>query len=309
MDTLTRMRAFVGVVEEGGFSAAARKIGRSKALLSKYVRELEDELGALLLNRTTRQLSLTEAGQIYHKQAAAILAEIDRLNETMSDAAGETRGSLKLSAPRAFADSVYGQALVDFAVAFPDIKLDVHLEDRFVDVVEEGFDIALRVARLDDSSLIAKKLADFTVRICASPATIARWGEPSHPEQLSDLPCICDTNGRWRDNWPFQHPENGASFSVPVSPRIKVNSPLVTRSAILTDLGFAVVPEFTVFDDIAEKRLVSVLDSWLPKGAGLYAVYPHRRHLPAKVRSFVDFQSDWFRSRPLNSNPNGADHG
>ena len=174
MDTLTRMRAFVEVVEAEGFSAAARKIGRSKALLSKYVRELEDELGALLLNRTTRQFSLTEAGHTYYRRASELIREIDSLAETVRESSGDVRGRIKLSAARSFADASIGQSLIDFAREHPDIVLEVQLDDRFVDLVEEGFDVAIRIARLESSSLIARRLSPFSVRICASPELIAK---------------------------------------------------------------------------------------------------------------------------------------
>ena len=163
MDTLTRMRAFIAVVEAEGFSAAARKIGRSKALLSKYVRELEDDLGALLLNRTTRQFSLTEAGHTYFRRASEIIREIDSLADSVRESSGDVKGRIKLSAPRTFADAPIGQSLIDFAAAHPAIVLDINLDDRFVDLVEEGFDLAIRISRLENSSLIARRLAPFSV--------------------------------------------------------------------------------------------------------------------------------------------------
>ncbi len=163
MDTLTRMRAFIEVVEAEGFSAAARKIGRSKALLSKYVRELEDELGALLLNRTTRQFSLTEAGHTYYRRASEIVREVDSLADDVRESAGDVRGRIKLSAPRTFADAPIGQSLIDFAAAHPEIVLEVRLDDRFVDLVEEGFDLAVRITRLENSSLIARRLSPLSL--------------------------------------------------------------------------------------------------------------------------------------------------
>ncbi len=294
MDTLTRMRAFIEVVEAEGFSAAARKIGRSKALLSKYVRELEDELGALLLNRTTRQFSLTETGHTYYKRASEIVQEIDSLSETVRDSAGDVRGRIKLTAPRTFSDAPIGQSLIDFAKAHPDIVLDIHLDDRFVDLVEEGFDLAIRITRLEDSSMIARRLAPFALRICASPETIAKHGTPQTPQDLAKLPCIIDTNGRWLSNWPFMR-ENGEMFSVAVSGPIEVNSPLTTRAAAVSGLGFAPLPDFIAQPALDAGQLVSVLDDWVPRGGGIFAVYPHRRYLPAKIRVFVDYLVQWFR--------------
>lgn len=296
MDTLTRMRAFIEVVEAEGFSAAARKIGRSKALLSKYVRELEDELGALLLNRTTRQFSLTETGHTYYKRASEIVREIDSLADTVRDSSGDVKGRIKLTAPRTFSDAPIGQSLIDFVKAHPDIVLDIHLDDRFVDLVEEGFDLAIRITRLEDSSMIARRLAPFSLKICASRDAIARHGTPQKPQDLTKLPCIIDTNGRWLSNWPFMR-ENGEMFSVPVSGPLEANSPLTTRAAAIAGLGFAPMPDFIAQPALDSGQLVTVLDDWVPRGGGIFAVYPHRRYLPAKIRVFVDYLVQWFKQR------------
>lgn len=294
MDTLTRMRAFIDVVEAEGFSAAARKIGRSKALLSKYVRELEDDLGALLLNRTTRQFSLTEAGHTYFRRASEIIREIDNLSDSVRESSGEVRGRIKLSAPRTLADAAIGQSLIDFAVTHPEITLDIHLDDRFVDLVEEGFDIAIRMTRMQDSSLIARRLGDFGLRLCVSPDLIARHGMPAEPKDLGGLPCIIDTNVRTHSSWQFRN-SNGETYAVAVSGPIEVNSPSAVRAAVLAGLGFAVIPDFIVSQDIAEGRLATLFDDQLPEGGGIYAVYPHRRYQPAKVRAFMEFMARWFK--------------
>ncbi|MBZ9660208.1 LysR family transcriptional regulator [Mesorhizobium sp. ESP-6-4] len=296
MDTLTRMRAFIDVVEAEGFSAAARKIGRSKALLSKYVRELEDELGALLLNRTTRQFSLTEAGHTYYQRASEIVREVDSLAEAVRQSSGDVRGRIKLSAARTFADAPIGQSLVDFARQHPDIVLDIHLDDRFVDLVEEGFDLAVRISRLENSSLIARRLAPFSVRLCASPELMAKHGKPTRPQDLANMPCIVDTNGRSLSNWRFKG-EGEDSISVAVSGPIEVNSPIVARAAALSGLGFAMLPDFVAAPDVASGKLVTALDDRLLAGTGIFAVYPHRRYLPAKVRVLVDFLVQWFKTR------------
>ncbi|MGN6307391.1 MAG: LysR family transcriptional regulator [Mesorhizobium sp.] len=296
MDTLTRMRAFIDVVEAEGFSAAARKIGRSKALLSKYVRELEDELGALLLNRTTRQFSLTEAGHTYYRRASEIVREVDSLADAVRESSGDVRGRIKLSAPRTFADAPVGQSLVDFAKHYPDIVLEIHLDDRFVDLVEEGFDLAVRISRLENSSLIARRLAPFSVRICGAPELIAKHGMPAHPRDLARAPCIIDTNGRWLANWPFRGDDNDTT-SVAVSGPIEVNSPMAARAAAVAGLGFSVLPDFIAQPEIMSGRLVPVLDDRILQGGGIFAVYPHRRYLPAKVRVFVDFLAQWFKAR------------
>ncbi|MCI5074752.1 LysR family transcriptional regulator [Oricola sp.] len=294
MDTLTRMRAFIAVVENEGFSAAARKIGRSKALLSKYVRELEDELGALLLNRTTRQFSLTELGHTYYKRSVEIVREIDTLQDMVRDSREGVRGRIKVSAPRSFADAGLDQALIDFCAANPEVGLDIHLDDRFVDLVEEGFDLAIRVTTLEDSGLIARRLAPFRTLLVATPETIEKYGAPQEPEDLADRPCVIDTNARRRNTWVL-HSADGSSQAVTVSGPVEVNSPLSTRAAALANLGFAMCPDFIVRDDLASGALRELLPGSTTAAAGIYVVYPHRRYLPAKVRALVDFLAEWFR--------------
>ncbi|KQT66190.1 MULTISPECIES: LysR family transcriptional regulator [unclassified Aureimonas] len=295
MDTLTRMRAFIAVIENEGFSAAARKTGRSKALLSKYVRELEDELGVLLINRTTRQIALTGAGEVYLSRASAILADLESLNEEAREATGEAKGRIRISAARTFGDAEFGRSLVDFAVEHPAISLDIHLDDNFVDLVEEGFDMAVRMTRLSDSAMIARRLAPLDSVLCASPDLVAKVGRPTHPNQLSDKPAVIDSNSRMFSNWTFRDPATGDPLPVAVSGQFTANSPVTVRAAVRAGLGFALIPEFVVRADIAAGRLVTVLDDYMPKDAGIYAVFPHRRHLPTRVRLLVDYLAIWFR--------------
>ncbi|PWV97166.1 LysR family transcriptional regulator [Hoeflea marina] len=295
MDTLTRIRAFIDVVEAEGFSSASRKVGRSKALLSKYVRELEDELGALLLNRTTRQFSLTEAGHTYYRTASDILKEIDNLADLVRENNTDIKGRIRVTAPRTFADAAIGQSLIDFVVAHPDVTLEVISDDRFIDLVEEGFDVAIRITRLEDSGLIARKLSAFRLIVCASPEFLERNGPLTHPADLAKLPCIIDTNGRFLNNWRFENPD-GSAFAVSVQGRLEVNSPLAAMRAAQSGVGVAILPDFIAREAIANGSLVQVLDGFISNDRGIYAVYPHRRYLPAKVRAFVDFLSQWFKA-------------
>lgn len=294
MDTVTRMQAFIGVVEAGGFSAAARRSARSKALLSKYVKDLEDELGVRLLNRTTRQLSLTEVGQAYYREATEILQRIEDLADSVRDTHREPRGLLRVSAPRSFGDAELGQAIMQFLVEQPQITVDLRLDDRFVDLVEEGFDVAIRITELADSSLIARRLADFRSVLTASPAFLARNGRPRAPADLAGQPGIIDTNYRGRHNWAFV--VNGERVTVPMTPRVEVNSPEVARAAALAGLGYARLPWFTAREALADGRLVGLLEDCEPRSSAIYAVYPHRRHLSGKVRVFVDVLVGWFES-------------
>jgi DNA-binding transcriptional LysR family regulator len=294
LDTLTRMRAYKDVVEAEGYSAAARRIGRSKALLSKYVSELEDELSTLLINRTTRQFSLTEAGHEYYARVTEILRDIDDLQDLVRQKSGNISGRIRMSAPRTLADSSFGQAFVDFAKAYPTIALDITLDDRIVDLVEEGFDMAIRVAEMTDSTLIVRRLGDFDVSIYASPEAIKTYGLPQSPVELADKPCVIDTNSRTRNGWQFFDGKK-EKYTVMVKAVIEANSPEVMRRAVVSGAGFGIVPDIIAAADLQAGRLIRLFCQDLPNNRGIYAVYPHRRYLPARVRTFVDFLANWIK--------------
>ena len=286
MDTYSRMRAFVAVIDAGGFSAAARRTGRSKALLSKHVSELEETLGVRLVNRTTRQLALTEAGSVYHQEASEILQRIADLEASVQELHLGVRGLLKVAGPRTIGDELVAEYVIDFAAAEPDVTIELQLEDRFVDLVEEGYDVAIRIAELADSSLVARRLAPFRIVTVATPERVAADGPPLRPEALASLPCLVDTNARSQSNWSFS--VDGERRTVTVAGPIRMNSPRAAGSAALAGLGYARIPFVLVRDDIAAGRLQVVLEAFEPNAAAVYAVYPHRRHLSRKVRAFVD---------------------
>ena len=301
MDAITRMRCFIQVADSRGFSAAAREMGRSKALVSKYISELEDELGARLLNRTTRQVSLTEVGTSYYKETSEILQRIDDLNASVQLSHKGVSGRLRISAPRSMGDVLFNQAVVDFLIDNPEISVDLRLEDRFVDLVDEGFDVAIRVTDLEDSSLIARKITPFRTVICATPEVIEKYGEPKVPGDLASRPCIIDTNYRFKQNWGFI--EDGRKTSVTVRGRIEVNSASGGRDAALRGLGFFRTPYIFVYDEIQSGELLPVMQDYEINDPGIYAVYPHRRHLSGKVRAFVDFLVDWMVKRKKAGEP------
>ena len=294
---IARIRAFVQVFDAGGFSAAAREHGRSKALLSKYVTDLENYLGVRLMNRTTRKLSLTEAGELYYREASQLLQQLDELDATISDQTTEPRGLVRITAPRNLGETRLAPALFAFMAKNPMVTIDLRLEDRFVDLVDEGIDVALRISVLADSSLIARKIADIAHRICASPELIARHGTPQSGEALRDLPCILDTNMAAHSNWRFN--DAGRAYTVHVSGPVRVNSPVAAMEAALAGLGFAIVPLYLAEPMIAAGRLVPVLEAQMLEGASLQAVYPHRRHLAGKVRALIDHLVKWFDGQPV----------
>ena len=294
---LARIRAFVQVFDAGGFSSAARQHGRSKALLSKYVTDLEDYLGVRLMNRTTRKLSLTEAGEAYYREASQLLQQLDDLDATISDQTSEPRGMVRVSAPRNLGETTLAPAIFDFMVKNPLVSVDLRLEDRYVDLVEEGVDVALRISTLADSSLIARKISDMKHVICASPGLVARVGVPESGEALRNLPCILDTNMPSHSSWRFI--EDGKPLSVHVAGPARVNSPVAAMQAALAGLGFAVLPTYLAEPRIAEGRLVKVLEDRMPEGPSLQAVYPHRRHLAGKVRALIVHLVVWFADNPV----------
>ncbi|MBI4923205.1 MAG: LysR family transcriptional regulator [Devosia nanyangense] len=294
---LSRIRAFVQVFDAGGFSAAARQHGRSKALLSKYVTDLEDYLGVRLMNRTTRKLSLTEAGEAYYREASQLLQQLDDLDASILDQTAAPRGLLRVSAARNFGEMILAPAIFVFLAEHPDVTLDLRLEDRFVDLVDEGIDVALRIGAAQDSSLIARKIADMQHSVVGSPAYLKARGTPRAPEDLRGHFCVVDTNFQGQANWRFI--DKGATVSVHVSGPVRVNSPLSARDAALAGLGLALLPGYLADPMIASGKLVSVLADYVHTGSSLQAVYPHRRHLAGKVRALIDHLVAWFEAHPV----------
>lgn len=294
---LARIRAFVQVFDAGGFSSAARQHGRSKALLSKYVTDLEDYLGVRLMNRTTRKLSLTEAGEAYYREASQLLQQLDDLDATISDQTAEPRGLVRISAPRNLGETTLAPAIFAFMVRNPLVSVDLRLEDRFVDLVEEGIDVALRITTMSDSSLIARRISDMKHVICAAPALIERHGLPVAGEDMRSRPCILDTNMPSHASWRFI--EDGRPVSVHVAGPARVNSPVAAMQAALAGLGFALLPTYLADPHVAQGRLMRVLENRMPEGPSLMAVYPHRRHLAGKVRAMIDHLVTWFESNPV----------
>lgn len=293
---LARIRAFIQVVDAGGFSAAARVHGRSKALLSKYVTDLEDHLGVRLLNRTTRKLSMTEIGERYASDVRDLVQQLDELDQSVADQTHNPQGQLRVSAPRNFGETTLSPAIFAFLSANPNVSVDLRLEDRRVDLVAEGVDVALRISDMPDSSLIAKKISSTRMVLCASPGLEQELGTVQRPEDLRGRDCIIDTNLTSPTNWRFQTARGPVMIGV--SGRVRVNSPIAVLHAAIVGLGYAAMPSYLALPAVKRGELVQVLPDSFSEELILQAVYAHRQHLPAKVRAFIDHLAAWFADQP-----------
>lgn len=288
---------FVAVMETGSFTAAAGRLGTSSGQASKLVSRLESELGVRLLSRTTRAVSPTEAGQAYFDRLRPLLEELDNLDAAIRDASHAPRGRLRLTAPLTFGAMEVAPALNDFAAAFPEIELDVSFSDRVVNLVDEGFDLAVRVGRPDDSSMIARKLCDVRIVVIGSPAYLDRSGEPAAPADLSRFECILDTNFRDPNRWPFRD-AGGDAVAVQVAGRIRYSNAEACLKAAGAGLGLACVPAFIAGEALRTGQVRRVLQVFETKPYAVHALYPHSRHLAGKVRVLVDFLVERYRGTP-----------
>lgn len=296
MDRLTGMAVFATVVELRSFTAAARQLGLSKSTVSKQVAHLEDRLGARLLHRTTRKLSLTAAGEAYYQAAAAIIAEATGAERHVAAMQSAPRGVLRVNAPMSYGQLVIAPLLADFLAAHPEVEIDLTLDDRFVDMVAQGYDLAIRIARLADSTLVARLLAPMRTIVVASAAYLARRGTPTHPSQLSGHDCLIYT---FTEQPGLMHFEDGVEqVSVRVEGRLRANNGDVLGSAAAAGAGVAVLPDFIATPLLARGAVVHVLPEWSWSAASIYAVYPHGRHLAANVRAFRDFLTQRLRPEP-----------
>lgn len=303
MDKLQALQLFVRVVDAGSYTAAADQMEISRALASKLVQSLEEQLGVRLLHRTTRKLSLTEAGERYYQRVSEILGSLNEAEALASELQAEPRGRLRVSAPMSFAIHHLGSAVAQFQQRHPRIELELTLNDRQVDLVDEGFDMAVRIARLADSSLVARRIAPCRLRLLASPAYLARAGAPQHPLDLTRHNFLSYTLAARRDEIVLV---NGSErHTVNLSGSLRVNNGDVIASAAVAGLGICASPSFLIWQREQRGELVSVLPQWQIPDIGVYAVYPAGRTLPAKTRSFIDFLVERFGPEPYWDKPPG----
>ena len=297
MESLTDIAVFVQVVDSGSFTAAAERLEISKSVVSKYVSRLEDRLGARLLNRTTRRLSLTEVGHVFYERSRKGLADIEDAELEVSRMQGTPRGTLRLNTPMSFGIMHIAPGLAEFMRQYPDVTVDMNLNDRIVDVIDEGYDVSIRIAELPDSSLVARRLAPCRHAIVAAPEYLEAHGTPRTPAELQDHNIITYRYQESAQEWHFRSADNKAS-AVPVAGSLTVDNSLAIRAALLAGVGIGRTPTFVVGEDIREGRLVSLLKGYETLEVSIYLVYAQRRHMSPKVRAFLDFMAARIREVP-----------
>ena len=287
------LEVFVRVVQAGSFSAAARGLDLTPSAVSKQIARLEDRLGARLLNRTTRRLNATEVGSAFYERCARILADMAEAEQAVIDLHGAPRGLLRISLPLSFGRLHIVPLIPDFLAKYPEVRIDLSFNDRMVDLIEEGMDLAVRVGELSDSSLIARRLAPNRRVVCAVPAYIERAGRPERPADLKDHNCLVYTYRALRHDWRFRGPD-GQEETVRVSGNLESNEAEALRASVLGGVGLGLLPLWLIGQDLASGRLLEVLLDYHAPDSAIYAVYPPGRHLSPKVRVFVDLLAAFF---------------
>lgn len=284
---LKALRCFVAIIEEGSFSAAARKVGVSKSMCSKMIADLEDELGTRLLTRTTRAVTPTATGHNFHLQISDILTSMDAAFEGVRAASMRHSGPLKLGAPVQYTLRVFQPHLIRFMEDYPDIQLDVVLDDSRSDLTRDGFDAVIRIGTLEDSSLHARRLHDARIMLVASPDYLARHGTPQRPAEMRDHQCLHYTNLRGPSTWPMRH--GTELIYQKVTPAFSSNNGALLRALAVSGKGIAMTPEFIVADDLAQGLLVPVLSDYAMPGVPIHLVYSSRKLVTAALAAFLDF--------------------
>lgn len=298
MDKLRSMEIFVAAVDAGSFTAAAEAFDISPVMVGKHIRHLEERLGARLLTRTTRRQSLTEIGRQYAERCRAILADIAAAESGAEAMRATPRGTLKINASVSFGTQRLAPALADYLARYPEVSVDLRLTDRVVDLAEEGYDAAIRIGALQDSGLIARPLAPYRMRICASPDYLARAGVPRTPADLASHQCLDFTHWNKRMRWQLANTDGGRNDTP--SSRFRSNNGQALRMAALRGHGIVMQAEILLEDDIAAGRLVPLLDAYLPPPRPMHLVYPRDRRPTPKLTTFIDFVLERFgeTSRP-----------
>lgn len=303
MDRLTGLTAFARVVENGGFSAAGRRLNMSTTMVSNHIQALEDRLGVRLLNRTTRKISLTEVGKIYYDRCIQILADIEQADDIAGALQTTPRGTLKIHCATHIVQFV-APVLADYLKSYPEVKADLTIAERVVDVIAEGFDLSIRLTPPPDSSLIVRSLATWRHVLCCSPGYLEQHGPLQHLTELAGRNCLRHVLYPYENDWHFADAA-GKAVSVRVSGNLLTNSGETLRAAALGGIGVFLAAGFLVTDDLASGRLVRLLPDHKPVEFAMNVVYPHRHHLSAKVRMFIDLLAQHSADHQRLMNPYG----
>lgn len=291
-DLLDGIAVFVGVINAGSFTAAAHALGHSTSYVSKEVTRLEKRLGSRLLNRTTRTISLTDAGRAYYERCNQIVIDAENAERSINQLQEVPSGLLRINAPVSFGSQYLLNVLSQFMHRYPEVKLEVEFNDRLIDVVAEGYDVVIRVGEIKDTNLVARKFTSSKAVVVASPDYIKRKGCPKKAEDLAQHDCIAYSLLPTPTQWDFY--KDGVRSSVTVEPRAMCNNAAIEVAMLLQGIGITRIPLFTCEQEVANGDLQIILDDYDPMKLDVFAVYPHRQYLTAKVRAFVDFVVDTF---------------
>jgi DNA-binding transcriptional LysR family regulator len=297
MDKFEDIQAFITVVDAGSFTAAADRLGSAKSAISRRVSALEERLGVQLLHRTTRVLNLTESGRSFYDHGTRILADLEEAESAVQQEHGELRGTLRIALPLSFGVRHMCGPIASFGKQHPNVRFDLDLNDRRIDLIEDNFDVALRIGHLSDSSLIARRLFDVRAVVCASPHYISTYGAPETPDDLRDHQCLVYSNLGDPDKWDYESPD-GSRKSVKVKNVMEASSGDFLSNAASHGLGVIMQPTFIASQAIRSGKLVPVLTDYKWPISPAYAVYPPTRHLSYRVRAFIDFLVQKFDGTP-----------
>ena len=297
MDRFENMSTFVRVVEAGSISGAADRLGVAKSAVSRRLKELEEHLGVELFHRTTRRMNLTDTGRAFYHQSVRILQDVLEAELATSQAHGTLKGSLKIALPSSFGLMHMGPAINEFLREHPKIEFDLDFNDREVDLMQEGFDLAIRIANLPDSSLIARRLAPIKTVMCASPSYLEQMGMPKTPGDLSEHQCLVYSLLRDYEYW-YLTGSNGREIRTKIHPYLKASTGEFLKDAAVEGWGIILVPSFIAYKEIESGTLVQVLKDYKPLQLDAWAIYPQTRHLSQRVRAFVDFLVKRFEGTP-----------
>lgn len=292
MDRFLEMQTFSAVVDAGSFVKAAQTLNLPKAAMSRYVADLEARLGVRLLHRTTRRLSLTEEGEVFYTRCKELLAGVEEAEAEITSRSAAASGLIRINAPVTFGILHLAPLWGRFLDQYPNVTLDVALVDRVVDLVEEGYDLAIRIVSLPNSSLISRRLTSTRLILCASPEYLKKNGTPLQPADLAAHEVISYSYLATGDEWHFEGPHG--AVSVKTHPCISTNSGETCRAAALAHQGIVLQPSFLIGEDLAAGRLIELMPSYRSVELGIYAVYPTRKHVPPKIRALIDFLITFF---------------